>query len=209
MLVSGAILAASNELRPALEEVLGDVMKAAGKVTAQAVSKQTNLRAAATEPKPPKVGFAFDVTNPRAVEWIQNHAGETIDGINETTREAIRDVVEAAFEDQFEVTELADKIEELIGDAERADVIARTETMTASNQGQLEAWNQATDAGLLTGDEQKEWIVTPDDRLCPYCEPLDGQQVPLNGVFKSDLGDVDAPPLHPRCRCTIGLVAGA
>lgn len=206
-LVSGAIVVTSNELRPVLVEVLTSVMDAAGKATARTVPTQTEV--SALRALAPKIGFKFDVTNPRAVEWIEEHAGEAIDGINESTREAIRDVIEAAFTEQFDVDELTDRIEELIGDADRADNIARTETMTASNQGQLEAWDQATDAGLLNGDEKKEWIVTPDDRLCPICEPLDGQQVEMSGVFKTELGDVDAPPVHPRCRCTIGLVAGA
>jgi hypothetical protein len=59
----------------------------------------------------------------------------------------------------------------LIGDPERAELIARTETMRASNEGQQEAWDQAVEEGLLTGNEQQEWIVTPDDRLCPSASP--------------------------------------
>lgn len=149
--------------------------------------------------------FKFDVTNPKAVEWIQDHAAETITGINEATRDEIRDLVEASFEDQFDVDELADQIGDLIGDDARAETIARTETMRASNQGQLEAWNQATEAGLLTGREQKEWIVTPDDRLCPICEPMDGVNVPLDADFDVDGDMIDGPPAHPNCRCTVAL----
>ncbi len=29
----------------------------------------------------------------------------------------------------------------------------------------------------------KEWVATPDDRLCPVCRALDGQQVPVTGEF--------------------------
>lgn len=163
------------------------------------------MRAAADEPVEIK-SFSFDKTNEKAVEWAHDHAAETITGISEATREDIRDLVEGAFEDQYDVDELADRIEELIGDKARAETIARTETMRASNRGQTELWDQATDAGLLTGDEEKEWIVTPDDRLCAVCEPMDGETVPLTGRFTLNTGErVDEPPAHPNCRCTIGL----
>ncbi len=142
------------------------------------------------------------------MQWVKDHAGETIDGISEDTRAQIREVIEASFDEQFDVDDLADEIADIIGDPARAELIARTEVMRASNEGQLEAWDQATDAGLLTGNEQKEWIVTPDDRLCPICEPMDGVTVPLDDDFDVDGDKVDAPPAHPNCRCTVGLTLG-
>lgn len=89
---------------------------------------------------------------------------------------------------------------------ERADSIARTETIAAVNQGQLEAWQQARDRGILPPDMWKTWIVTPDDRLCPYCRDMEDQTVPIDQPFVSSLGSVMVPPLHPRCRCSPGLV---
>ena len=89
----------------------------------------------------------------------------------------------------------------------RAEMIARTETMRASNEGQQELWNQAVDAGLLTGAELREWIVTPDDRLCPICEAMEGQTVGMGEPFDVDGEDVMVPPAHPNCRCTIGISA--
>lgn len=89
----------------------------------------------------------------------------------------------------------------------RAETIARTETIAASNQGNLESWQQAIDAGIIDKDTaMKVWIVTPDDRLCDLCAPLDGVRVPFDDVFESDDGEIDAPPLHPNCRCSIALV---
>jgi SPP1 gp7 family putative phage head morphogenesis protein len=82
----------------------------------------------------------------------------------------------------------------------RADMIARTEIMDALNEGQDEAWQQAQDEGILSDDATKEWITAPDDQLCPECEAMDGKQVPVGQDFPE--GD---PPLHPNCRCTIGI----
>lgn len=201
LLVSGAIMVTANTLRPELEAVYTDIMRASGRAAARRLRKQIAPRDARLA----DVAFAFDVTDPRAVEWISNHAAETITGISEKTRTEIRDLVEEAFVEQFDVDELADKIAEVIDDPDRADTIARTESMRASNQGQIESWKQATDEGLLTGEEQKEWITTPDDRLCPICEPLDGETTPMDKPFSTELGRVDGPPVHPNCRCTIGL----
>lgn len=82
----------------------------------------------------------------------------------------------------------------------RAENIARTETLAAENEGQRELWNQAAADGLLDPTTtRRRWIVTEDDRLCPLCEPLDGETVPLLGGVYS--GGVSGPPLHPQCRC--------
>jgi hypothetical protein len=38
---------------------------------------------------------------------------------------------------------------------------------------------------------------------CKICRPLHGQTVPLHQTFDTGLGPVMAPPVHPRCRCSI------
>lgn len=197
-LVSEAITATQAGLE-GLSDLLLEVL------VASATSMEGRLRAARFAA--PKVkDFSFDKTNDKATGWAKDHAGELIQGLSKTTRDEIRDLVEGAFEEQYDVDELADKIEELIGDEARAQTIARTETMKASNQGQKELWEQATEKGLLTGKEQQEWIVTPDDRLCDVCEPMDGETAPMDGQFRLNTGeDVDGPPAHPNCRCTIAL----
>jgi len=82
---------------------------------------------------------------------------------------------------------------------QRGDVIARTEVLGALNDGALEAARQARDDGFLSGSSLKVWLTTPDDLLCPICEPLDGETVPLESPFSWG-GDV--PPRHVSCRCS-------
>jgi hypothetical protein len=90
----------------------------------------------------------------------------------------------------------------------RARNIARTETMKASNNGQLALWDAAIEKGLLDPNKTfKKWIVTPSDRTCERCSsmPSMNTKVPVNGMFQSDSGPIDGPPLHPQCRCVTGL----
>lgn len=88
----------------------------------------------------------------------------------------------------------------------RAENIARTETLRAANAAQHVAWGNAVDAGLLDAQTLRvKWLVTPDDRLCIYCAEvpiLNPNGVLLGQMFKTALGDVPYPPLHPQCRCT-------
>lgn len=214
-IMSTAITAFEKDLTPKFKRVIEDVRNASGtesakKLKARLQARHASIRSMGFRTAEPKIGgFAFDKSNPAAVKWVEEHAADTIDGISETTRENIKDLVEQEFQGTFDVDELTDRIAELIGNSERAEMIARTETMRASNEGQQEAWDQAVEEGLLTGNEQQEWIVTPDDRLCPECEPFDTATAELGGTFEAEGTESDGPPLHPRCRCTLGLKLGS
>jgi len=66
----------------------------------------------------------------------------------------------------------------------RAESVARTETIRAANQGQLLAWEQAADDNLIDPDTTRRvWIATEDDRLCPICAVLDGQEIGFTESF--------------------------
>ena len=60
----------------------------------------------------------------------------------------------------------------------RAETIARTENIQAANAGRLSAWDQMMKQGILERDRARlQWRVTEDDRLCPFCAPMDGQTI--------------------------------
>lgn len=93
----------------------------------------------------------------------------------------------------------------------RGKAIARTETIWAANAGQHESWRQAAENKLLDpAFAERYWVTTPDERLCPICEPVPfmevNESVGLEDMFT--LGDgtlVLYPPAHPLCRCGVGL----
>lgn len=83
----------------------------------------------------------------------------------------------------------------------RGENIARTEISFAWNSGQFEAIRQAVEEGWLEGEVVKVWMTSGQEgRMCEECEAMDGEEVPLSGLFSAG---VDAPPLHPSCLCTL------
>jgi SPP1 gp7 family putative phage head morphogenesis protein len=97
----------------------------------------------------------------------------------------------------------------------QAEMIARTEVSRATNFATVDAYKQS---GVVEG---KEWIVTPDDRMCEFCQAMEGKKIGLSetyfkdgdtvngtdgGSFKIDYSDVVAPPLHVNCRCALVAV---
>jgi hypothetical protein len=52
------------------------------------------------------------------------------------------------------------------------------------------------------------WIESPDDgRRCTICGELAGKTSEIDGEWmSSEVGAIKAPPAHPSCRCTMGLV---
>lgn len=92
----------------------------------------------------------------------------------------------------------------------RAEMIARTETIRAANAGQIEAWRQAQQQGLLSSTVRMRWIYTKDERTCDVCPKIGEMNpggVPIGGVFQSPAGLVRQPPdPHPMCRCSLGLL---
>lgn len=88
---------------------------------------------------------------------------------------------------------------------QRATMIARTETLAASNEGQRQLWANRVRDGLMQTAE-REWITTPDDRACPICIAVDGQKRRVDEPFQvPGVGTVMNPPAHPSCRCAQGL----
>lgn len=74
----------------------------------------------------------------------------------------------------------------------RALTIARTETIRAHAEGQLDALEQM---GVEKIGVMVEWSAAGDDRTCPRCQDLDGIIMKL----KEARGII---PRHPNCRCS-------
>ena len=89
----------------------------------------------------------------------------------------------------------------------RARMIARTETIRASNQGQHELWRQAMHDGLMNREEwERIWIASD---ACEICNSLHGTRAPMDGMFLCAFNGQSykmPPDPHPQCRCACGAV---
>lgn len=96
----------------------------------------------------------------------------------------------------------------------RAETIARTEILRASNEGRLQGWRSAADVGWLDVNASvKEWVSTADGpsfdpskpSTCEVCSAMDEVKVMgIEGEFTLGSGrKVQSPPAHPNCRCTV------
>jgi SPP1 gp7 family putative phage head morphogenesis protein len=129
-----------------------------------------------------------NLLDPKALAWIKSRSLLLAKEINKTTLDALRTLLSEGFERGDSIQTLTNSIEGYFSENEkfRAERIARTETLTASNKG-------AVDRYQSEGIEEFEWLASPDS--CEECTPLDGK------IFPVDSGD--QPPLHIQCRCSI------
>jgi len=86
--------------------------------------------------------------------------------------------------------EMASKINTL--SRNRAMLIARTETIYAHAEGQLDSFEMlgVTEVGL-----EAEWSTVLDKKVCPECEAMEGVVMPVDKAH-------GLIPRHPACRCS-------
>jgi hypothetical protein len=110
------------------------------------------------------------------------------------------------------LVKLKKRVEATYQDAKgyRAERIARTESLRASNKTAEETYSQ-------NGYSTVEWFVNPG--ACDFCKQFAGRTktiggspfAPLGSVIENSKGDkmrieyddIGTPPLHPACKCSI------
>ena len=145
-----------------------------------------------------KMGFGVDRTADNIIDLI---------GLTRRQSLAVHNYGQRLIEEGYKLNKVSEMVNEysIRSLKLRAENIARTESMRSANNGAMELYNQLYESGLLEENVKKVWIVTHDDRLCEYCRPMHNQKKELNEMFESSLENIMNPPLHPRCRCVIGL----
>jgi hypothetical protein len=157
----------------------------------------------------------FDAVQQAVKDWADQRAAELvgkkiIDGklidnpdpewsITQRVRDELHDLVNQALDEGWASGKLQDEIMSAFSfSAQRAQMIARTETAMARNQG---GYLTAQLSDVVTG---KQWSVAPD--ACEVCLGNAAQGViALDDVF--DSGD-ESPPAHPNCSCSLDYITG-
>ena len=138
--------------------------------------------------------------NKDVIEFLKNYTFGNIKGITEGIANDLRQELERGFINAESIPKLKNRVKKVFDVGEnRAEMIARTETNRAENQGQLQAMKKS---GV---EMTKTWLATIDNRTSAICKRLDDQTVKLNEKFKDPRTkeEFDAPPAHVDCRSTI------
>lgn len=129
--------------------------------------------------------------------------------ITDTTLEVLKNIVADGIENGDGTDAVAQEIGKYFEESQkyRAERIARSETILASNSATQDAWKQS---GVV---ESKEWYTSKDERVCEYCDGMDGATVDLSEKFfrqgdeymgmQLDYRSIGEPPLHTQCRCVL------
>jgi len=144
------------------------------------------------------------------------------DGVNQYTSVRVSEIIGNGVAEGKTIPEIAATVQDWAGetgDTERGTyarsvMIARTEAQRASRSAEVEAWKSS---GLVEG---KTWLLAPDP--CEFCqaasdafstnsvglgESFFAKDSTLTGAdggsMMLDYEAIDAPPLHPNCRCSM------
>lgn len=111
--------------------------------------------------------------------WFENGWLNTAEGITETTRELIQVVMQIATEEGRDLDWIVNELETESKDISRSRsrLIARTETVTATNQA---AFFSAAKTGLLM---KKVWLSAGDNRVRPHHVQVNGSRVDMQDYF--------------------------
>lgn len=89
----------------------------------------------------------------------------------------------------------------------RSERMGKNESMLSANHGYMSMVFLGIKAGAIPRRvARKRWIVTPDDRLCEFCEPMGSVTIPVNEMFTTPYGLIEEPPMHINCRCSFEIV---
>lgn len=146
----------------------------------------------------------FNVTNPRAQQFLRDRVFDNVKGINDETREKLKRALIKGFDRGESIPQISKRIAGVfdINRGSRTDKIARTEIVGTSNNGTHQGY---VDSGLVLTEM---WIDSRDSlvRTSPHNHKIDGEVVKLGKRFSNGL-------LHPHdpggaagnvinCRCT-------
>jgi len=154
-----------------------------------------------------EVDYTFDLENPLAVEYVEEHGAELVADINSTTRDYLKTVITEGTEQGWSYDRMAKAISDRFVDFavgrpqdhidSRAHLVAVTETGMAYEHGNFIVAKDLTKAGLKM---EKKWSTMGDSKVDPHCLANEAQGwIPIDKRFS----DGSMQPLsHPGCRCT-------
>lgn len=153
-------------------------------------------------------------------ERTSNFIDKAAKRVSETNSQIISDLISQGIASGKTQTEIAAEIDTAFnGQIEtwRADRLARTEVVRINNLGEqdgVKQWADIVDARVF-----KVWRTNSPDP-CQFCQALNGTRVEVSdlfvghngkiegtegGVLQNSYDDMETPPTHPNCACSVTM----
>jgi SPP1 gp7 family putative phage head morphogenesis protein len=141
--------------------------------------------------------------NTEKLNFLKKYTFDLIKGVDEDIRNKLRQILRRGIINGEGINQISKAVKEgLEVDKNRANTIARTEVVRASNIGRMEAYKQA-------GVKKVKLVVALDDRTSDTCREQAGRIIDLTKgetFIDIDGAGVESPPLHPNCRSSVVFV---
>lgn len=146
------------------------------------------------------VDTVFSLKNPRAVDYLEDYGANLVTGIDDYSKQLLRDALTNATEQGMSYQAVAKLIGKMFADwsSKRAKLIAVTEIGNAYQEGNLIVGKDLAANGV---NIEKSWLTRGDDKVDANC--VTNQNQGWIDVNKSFSSGVERPLDHPRCRCVM------
>ena len=196
----------NEELYASFEKLALRGIVQGGEQAKREIEDQANTQKRSISKQEPDIqfGYEFDNDSSAVQGYLRNQALKNAKRINAVTGTLIRKALAKSRDEGVDVRATRNNLMNVSGfSKERAERIARTETVSAVNFGQLESAKQSE---IVTG---KKWLAALDERTRETHEFVHGQIIPLDQEF--EVGDDymmapaqgGLPEENINCRCTI------
>lgn len=133
-----------------------------------------------------KVEIPF-ILNPHALDWITSRIGWAADEFSSTTYEALEGLLEQSTKEGWSIYQTSQALEGLgVFSSARAEMVARTEVMSAFRQGDIEGWRES---GVVS-----EVRLSNAYMPCDVC-------ISLAEAGTYTFEEAEGIDLHPNCMC--------
>lgn len=174
--------------------------------------KQPAKRAGKAMETPIGMGDEHDFILPARRQNMEGYINETSNVETSTSAKRIDAIYQRGLREGTTPDKMARQLVNagITESATRAEMLARTTAIWSSNEGTMQAYK-------AEGVTVVAWLATEDDVTCEFCANLDGRMVSVEQPFVQGgtrFGGLDGgampipwnmehPPVHPNCRCTI------
>lgn len=148
------------------------------------------------------IGTEFKLT-PTIEKFIERKAIKFAKQVNDTTEEKVKRIIAGGIKEGESITQVAERLREVVENQNRVLTIAQTETAMAINESHNEAWKQS---GVVN---YKEWVSVRDDDVRTSHKQgtgVDGEVIKIDGRYSNGLRFPADPEGAPEeiinCRCT-------